>query len=90
MTDKTSDKLIQGYNRMMERARDTIEQAESKAMPVLRQSIEKARHTAVELEELSHDEAQLIFINQSNYLIVIIYMHTTHISLNARGLITQR
>jgi len=60
MTDKTSDKLIKGYNRMMERAREAIEQAESKAMPVLRESIEKARHTAVELEELSHDEAQKI------------------------------
>ncbi len=60
MTDKTSDKLVQGYNRMMERAREAIEQAESKAMPVLRESIEKARHTAVELEELSHDEAQKI------------------------------
>jgi len=60
MTDKTSDKLIQGYNRMMARSRETIEQAESKALPVLRESIEKARHTAVELEELSHDEAQKI------------------------------
>ncbi len=60
MTDKTSDKLVQGYNRMMERAREAIEQAESKALPVLRESIEKARHTAVELEELSHDEAQKI------------------------------
>lgn len=60
MNDKTSDKLIQGYNRMMERVREGIEQAESRALPVLREAIEKARQTAVELEELSHDEAQKV------------------------------
>jgi len=60
MTDKNSDKLIQGYNRMMERVREAVEQAESKALPVLKESIEKARQTAVELEELSQDEAQKI------------------------------
>lgn len=60
MTDKNTDKLVHGYNRMMERARETIEEAESKALPVLRESIEKARETAVELDELSHDEAQKI------------------------------
>lgn len=60
MTSPTSDKLVQAYNRMMERIRQMLEEAESKALPSIRHSVDKARETAVELEELSHDEAEKV------------------------------
>jgi hypothetical protein len=56
----TTDKLVQAYNRMMERVRRAVEEAESKTLPTIRQSVEKARETAVELEELTHDEAEKV------------------------------
>jgi len=60
MTNPAADKLVQAYNRMMERVRHTLEEAENKTLPTIRHSVEKARETAVELEELSHDEAEKI------------------------------
>jgi predicted RNA-binding Zn-ribbon protein involved in translation (DUF1610 family) len=60
MTSPATDKLVQAYNRMMERVRHALEDAEARALPTLRQSVEKARDTAVELEELSRDEAEKI------------------------------
>lgn len=60
MNNPATDKLVQAYNRMMERVRHAVEGAEAKALPGIRHSIEKARETAVELEELSHDEAEKV------------------------------
>jgi hypothetical protein len=60
MNHPVSDKLVQAYNRMMERVRQALEGAESSAIPAIRHGIDKARETAVELEELSHDEAEKI------------------------------
>ena len=60
MTNPAADKLVQAYNRMMERIRHALEDAESKALPSIRHSVYKARETAVELEELSHDEAEKV------------------------------
>jgi len=60
MPSATTDKLVKAYNRMMERVRHSLDEAEAKALPSIRQSVEKARETAVELEELSHDEAEKI------------------------------
>ncbi len=60
MTSPTSDKLVQAYNRMMERIRHALGKAESKALPSIRHSVDKARETAVELEELTHDEAEKV------------------------------
>ena len=60
MTNPAADKLVQAYNRMMERIRHALEDAESKALPSIRHSVDKARETAVELEELSHDEAEKV------------------------------
>jgi ssDNA-binding Zn-finger/Zn-ribbon topoisomerase 1 len=57
---ESTDKLVQAYNRMMERVRHALEDAESKALPTIRHSVEKARETAVELEELTHDEAEKV------------------------------
>lgn len=60
MTSPTADKLVKAYNQMMERARNAFEEAETKALPNIRQSVDKARQTAVELEELTHDEAEKV------------------------------
>jgi hypothetical protein len=60
MSESTVDKLVQAYHRMMERVRHTVDEAENTTLPTIRQSIEKARDTAVELEELTHDEAEKV------------------------------
>ncbi|MGW8311292.1 MAG: zinc ribbon-containing protein [Thiogranum sp.] len=60
MSESTTDKLVHAYHRMMERVRHSIETTESKALPSIRHSVEKARDTAVELEELTHDEAEKV------------------------------
>ncbi len=60
MTSPVSDKLVQAYNRMMERLRHALEEAGTNAPPGIRHGIEKARKTAVELEELTHDEAEKV------------------------------
>ena len=60
MTSPATDKLVHAYNRMMERIRHAFEEAEARALPSLRHSVDKARETAVELEELSRDEAEKI------------------------------
>lgn len=68
MTDSPHlQKLTHAYDRMMQRVQtglEELEQAEREAIPALHRSIEKAARTAVELEELTHEEAQLI----SSYL----------------------
>jgi len=48
------------YNRMMERVKSTLEQAERDALPPLQRSIEQAKKTSVELGELTRDEAEQI------------------------------
>jgi hypothetical protein len=60
MPNTATDKLVQAYHRMMERVHQAIEDAESHTLPSLRDNVEKARKTAVELEELSLDEAEKV------------------------------
>lgn len=48
------------YDRMMERVKSTLEQTERDALPPLQRSIEQAKITAVELGELTRDEAEQI------------------------------
>lgn len=49
--------LIESYNQMMRRVKDIIDNAEAHAMPTLQKAIEQARHQAVQLGEISLDEA---------------------------------
>lgn len=58
--NQATDRLIHAYNRMLERLHHTFEETESKALPALRHAVDKARHTAVELGELTHDEAEKV------------------------------
>lgn len=60
MNNPTTDKLVQAYNQMMERVRHTLAGTEARVLPTLKHSLDKARETAVELGELSHDEAEKI------------------------------
>lgn len=60
MTTPATDKLVQAYHRMMERVHQAFEEAEKSTLPTLKNSVEKARETAVELEELTHDEAEKV------------------------------
>lgn len=56
-------KLVQAYQQMMERVKNQLEalgQAEKAAFPQLSASIERAVEKAVELDELTREEAQLI------------------------------
>lgn len=60
MNSTNTDKLVKAYNLMMERAHHTLHEAEAKVVPTLKHSVEKARETAVELGELTHEEAEKI------------------------------
>ena len=64
MTDASGNtKLIRAYRRMMERVKirlEELEQAEKAAFPQLSASIEHAAEKAVELGELTREEARLI------------------------------
>ena len=64
MTEPTHDNsLVDAYHRMMERVKhrlEELEQAEQEALPRLQASIEHAAEKAVELGELTREEARLI------------------------------
>jgi hypothetical protein len=64
MTEPThGNRLVEAYDRMMERAKhqlEELEQAEKAAFPRLHASIEHAAEKAVELGELTREEARLI------------------------------
>jgi polyhydroxyalkanoate synthesis regulator phasin len=56
----TLDHLTHAYEKMMERVGTLLEQAENDALPALRQTIAHAKDKAVELGELSREEAEKI------------------------------
>jgi len=60
MSNPATDRLIQAYNRMIERLHEALHGTESRALPAFRSAVDKARRTAVELGELSHDEAEKV------------------------------
>ena len=62
MTDdkSTREKWLRAYDDMMVRVKTAIEEAEESTLPVITRHIAKARDTAVELEELTRDEAERI------------------------------
>jgi len=51
-------KLIAAYDKMMARVAKLLDTAEQQALPVLQQNIEKAKLQAIELKELTKDEAE--------------------------------
>ena len=55
-----NERLIHAYNRMMERVKLTLDQAEHKTLPLLHDSIEQAKLRAMGLGELSNEEADRV------------------------------
>jgi len=55
-----SDRLVEAYDRMLERIHDAVKHTGGEAMPVLKKQIEHARETAIELGELTREEAEKI------------------------------
>jgi len=54
------DRLVDAYERMLERAHEATGTAEKKTVPWLREALADAREKAVELEELTREEADKI------------------------------
>lgn len=54
------DRLAEAYERMLERVDELLGQAEKSTIPTLRKSLEQARERAVELNELTREEAEKI------------------------------
>jgi len=50
-------KLTAAYDKMMERVNHLLDTAEQQAMPSLQKNIDKAKQRAIDLKELTHDEA---------------------------------
>lgn len=55
-----TETLIAAYNRMMERIQELMEDAEDKAIPTLEEGIKNASEKAVELGEITAEEAEKI------------------------------
>lgn len=51
-------KLIAAYDKMMARVANLLDTAEQQALPVLQKNIEKAKHQAIELKEITQEEAE--------------------------------
>jgi len=59
-TTKTLDRLIKAYNTMLGRVEKTIREAEKDALPRLEHNIDAAKEKAMELEELTREEAEKV------------------------------
>jgi predicted nucleic acid-binding Zn-ribbon protein len=55
-----AERLAAAYNRMMERVRELMEDTEDKAIPTLEEGIRQAADKAVELGEITREEAEKI------------------------------
>ncbi len=60
MNKPIQDKLIHAYDQMMERIHSTVEHAEKQTLPNLEEQLKKAQEKAVELGELTRDEAEKV------------------------------
>jgi hypothetical protein len=54
------DRMTDAYERMLERVDEMLEKAEKNTIPNLKKSIEHARERAVELNELTREEAEKV------------------------------
>ena len=54
------DRLVAAYESMLERVHDAADTAEQKSVPWLREALANAREKAVELEELTREEAEKV------------------------------
>ena len=56
------DRMVDAYENMLERVDHLLSKAEQSTIPTLKHAIEHAKEKAVELNELSHEEAEKISI----------------------------
>lgn len=57
MNNPVQDKLLHAYDTMIKRLHDTVESAEKLAIPSLDENVQQAKEKAIELGELSSEEA---------------------------------
>lgn len=60
MSEDKEKRELSGYERMLARVREIMEQAEETARPAFTEALERVKKTAVDLEELTRDEAERI------------------------------
>lgn len=58
-------KLIEAYDNMMQRVDELLSKAEHQALPALQKNIEKAKQQAIDLKEITQEEAEKL----GNYLL---------------------
>ena len=56
--DQNESSLVEAYNQMMSRVRDSIDSAETHAVPTLQKAIIQARKQAIHLGEITLEEAE--------------------------------
>lgn len=58
--ERAAERLAAAYNRMMERIQELMENAEDKGIPTLEEGIKQASNKAIELGEITAEEAEKI------------------------------
>ena len=58
--NNNDNSLIDAYNQMMARIKDSIESAEAQAVPTLQKAIDHAKHQAIHLGEITLEDAEEI------------------------------
>jgi len=79
---KAEEKLVQAYDRMLERTRGLLERARRDALPDIRKTIDRAQEKAVELGELTLEEAERI----GEYLNRDLHDAAEYLSYTGKGL----
>ena len=60
MSNPIQDKLLKAYDNMVQRVHDAVDHAEHETLPHLEENLKKAQETAVELGELTREEAEKV------------------------------
>ena len=60
MSEEKHNRLAEAYDRMLERVEKTLSEVERETGPALKHAVERAQETAVELGELTRDEAERV------------------------------
>jgi len=60
MNNPVQDKLLQAYDKMVQRLHDAVERAEKLAIPTIDENLKQAQEKAVELGELTREEASKV------------------------------
>jgi len=60
MNNPVQDKLLQAYDKMAQRLHDAVERAEKLAIPTIDENLKQAQEKAIELGELTREEANKV------------------------------